>query len=162
MILRPTNGGHGIILPNEEWRTIEDTNDSVLSIVKSNPISVIIGRWLIHFLTIKWVSWWPIHYPTKWTELGVWIWDKCWTKANEWMNEWNIMHWEPFIYAHATVFKGHELSIINLHSIWLLYPCWYWLYLILSKVSHYPDEYLVRNHVCSRDTCMSCTNRSSA
>ena len=32
---------------------IEDTDDSVLLIVKSNPISVIIGRRLLHFLTMS-------------------------------------------------------------------------------------------------------------
>ena len=40
-----------MILPSEERRTIEYTDDSVLLIVKSDLISVTIGWRLLHFLT---------------------------------------------------------------------------------------------------------------
>ena len=42
-----------VILPNEERRTIEDTDDSVLLILKSDAICVIIDRRLLHFLTMS-------------------------------------------------------------------------------------------------------------
>ena len=70
---------------------------------------------------------------------------------SEWTNKCYIMHWEPFIYAHATVFRGHESSIMNFHFIWKPYPCRYSPYLILSEGSRYPDGYLVWNHACSHD-----------
>ena len=73
------------------------------------------------------------------------------SNQSEWMNEWVIVHREPFIYVHATLFGGHELLVMNLYSSWQLHSCRYWPYLILFKVSRFPDEYQVWNHVCSCD-----------
>ena len=142
-----------VILPNEEWRTIEYTctNDSVLLIAKSAPISVIIS-WPIITLSNDKVSQSMTNRLTNKVE-RIRLLDSRWmSNQSEWTNEWmNIVHQEPFTHAHATLFRGHELSIINLHFIWQLYPCWYWLYLILSEVSQYADENIVRNHACLRD-----------